>query len=246
MKMKIKIKTLILLIIAAVIVYTWALPVTILGIAEYLYSKGSDKAVLFYEKYVDYPTSEPIEGKFLYAKSLIKGFSRYTIFLTGWGGADTSMEDIEKAKELLAEVMKEEAKGKKEEQYYLDAYKMLLDVGILTGNADMLHEWIDYGQRIGNEEILYTADIYKGFLLHINGDREGAKQVAAKYEDTPLADVMLDVLNAEINIFEGSYEESVALWDKISKVSWQSRKSIVFGVDMSYYDRRSWYEHMMS
>ncbi len=244
--MKIKIKTLILLIIAAVIVYTWALPVTILGIAEYLYSKGSDKAVLFYEKYVDYPTSEPIEGKFLYAKGLIKGFSRYAIYSAGWGGgADTSVENIEKAKKLLAEVMNEDAKGTKEEQYYFDSYKMLLDLGILTSNADMLHKWIDYGQQSGNEEIIYISDVYKGFLLRINGDREGAKQVVARYEDDSRADVLLNILKAEINYFDGNYGETKALWDDMYKVPWDSRKSIVFGADISSYDRRYWHEYIM-
>lgn len=247
MRIKIKIKTLILLIIAAVIVYTWALPVTILGIAEYLYSEGSDKAVLFYEKYVDYPTSEPIEGKFLYAKGLIRGFSRYAIYSAGWGGgADTSVENIEKAKKLLAEVMNEDAKGTKEEQYYFDSYKMLLDLGILTSNADMLHKWIDYGQQSDNEEIIYTADVYEGFLLHVNGDREGAKQVVARYEDNPRADVLLNILKAEINFFEGNYEETEALWNNMYKAPWNSRKSIVFGADISSYDRRYWHEYIMS
>lgn len=245
--MKIKIKTLILLIMAAVIVYVWALPVTILGIAEYLYSKGSDKAVLFYEKYVDYPTSDPIEGKFLYARGLIRGFSRYAIYSAGWGGGtDTSAENIEKAKKLLAEVMDEDAKGIKKEKYYFDSYKMLLDIGILTSNSDMLSKWIDYGQQSCNEEILYTADMYEGFLLHVNGDREGAKQVVARYENGPMSDVLLNILKAEINYSEGNYEDTKALWDNMYKSPWNSRKSVVFGADISSYDRRYWHEYIMS
>lgn len=240
MKIKIKIKTLLLLMFVFALTFIWGIPTATLGIANYLKDKGSDKATLFYEKYAAYPTSSNIEGRFLYADSLVKSFNKYSIFFTGWGGGeDTSPDNIEKAKNILEDIMKDMPNNESEKRYYIDSYKMLLDIAIATGDVDMLHKWITFGQEVEDEKLTYTADIYNGFLLHVNGDRVGAKDIIAKYDKTNLADIKLDILKGEIALFDGEYEEAEKMFEKVNTTDWRAREKNAFG-STGYYERKFW------
>lgn len=244
MRIKIKIKTLIFIAIVFTLIFVWGIPIATLGIANYLENKGSDKASLFFEKYAAYPTSSNIKAKFLYADNLIENFSKYSIFFTGWGGGeDISPENMEKAKKILVDIMKEDPSKESEKEYYLNSYKMLLDIAIDTGDVDMLHKWISFGQEGNDEKLTYIADIYNGFILHVNGDVEGAKKVIAKYDMTNLADEKLDVLKGEIALFDGEYEEAKKMFDKIND-DWRTRDKIIFG-STGYYDRNFWIDSVM-
>lgn len=246
MKIKIKIKTLILLVFVFTLTFIWVIPTTIHGIANLLQDNGSDKASFFYEKYALYPTTPKIEGNFLYAKSLVKSFNKYTIFYNGWGGGEnTSPEDMEKSKKILEDTMKETPSKKSEKQYYIDSYKLLLDMTIATGDIEMLHNWISFGQKADNENLRYISDIYNGFLLHVNGDRDGAKKIVAKYELSDLADVKLDILKAEVTLFDGNYEEAKEIYENISRVKWKELQGSNFG-STGYYDREYWAERVMN
>ena len=106
MKIKMKIKTLIFITFILTLTFIWAIPTATLMIAGYFEYKGSEKASLFYEKYAAYPTTPNIEGNYIYANSLIKGFNKYMIFFTGSGGGEnTSPENIDKAQQILKEIM---------------------------------------------------------------------------------------------------------------------------------------------
>ncbi|MBS4026189.1 MAG: hypothetical protein KGZ96_11015, partial [Clostridia bacterium] len=72
MKIKVKIKTLLFIFAVFALLVVWGVPTTTMGIARYLDSKGSDKASLFYEKYANNKFTNDIEGKYLYASSLVK------------------------------------------------------------------------------------------------------------------------------------------------------------------------------
>ena len=96
MKIKVKIKTLIFALFVLALTFIWAIPTAILMIAGYLEYKYIDEASLFYEKYASYPTTPTIESNYLYADSLIRSFTKYTIFFTGWGvGENTSADDVD-------------------------------------------------------------------------------------------------------------------------------------------------------
>nr|WP_312578541.1 hypothetical protein [Sedimentibacter sp.] len=244
MKMKIKVKTLIFAALVFTLTFVWGIPAATLGIANYLEKKNSDKAVLFFEKYADYPTSSNIEAKFLYADSLIEGFDKYSIFFNGWGGGeDTSPENMEKAKKILINIMKENPRNESEKGYYLDSYKMILDMAIAAGNVDMLNQWISFGQKCDDERLIYISDIYNGFLLHVNGDNEGAKKIIEKYDMTNVVDGKLDVLKGEIALFDGEYEEAKKMFEKVND-NWQARDEIIFG-STGYHYRNFWIDRTM-
>ncbi len=239
MKIKVKVKTLILIICIFAVIFIWGIPASLLGIADYLDSKSSDKAVLFYEKYASYPTTSNIEGKFVYANNLVKGFDKYSIFLDGWGGASTDFGNLEKAKELLADIVHSGSYKKSEKHYFTGSYKMLMDIAIATGDAEMLHEWISLGQNYDDEDIKYISDIYNGFLMHVNGDNEGASEVISKYEGTEHADVKLDILKMELAFFKENYDEVISISEKIRNTEWNTGDKLVFG-SSRYYDRGFW------
>lgn len=243
MKIKIKIKTLIFAAFILTFIFIKGIPTAALLIAGTLEANGSEKASLFYEKYAYYPTTPKIKGKFLYADSLIKSFNKYSVFLTGWGGGEnTSPEDIEKAKQILKEIMAEAPVKNSEKDYYLKSYKMLLDISIASGNAEMLREWIAFGQKCEDEKLIYTADVYDGFLHHVNGDREFAGSIIEKYEITELKDIKIDILKAEIALFEGKFEEAERMYKEFYKKNWGEFKRN-FGSEG--YDRRYWFERTM-
>jgi tetratricopeptide (TPR) repeat protein len=222
MKIKIKIKTLIFSVFVLILTFIWAIPTATLMIAGFLDDRGSEKASLFYERYASYATTPNIESKYLYANSLIKGFTKYTIFLAGWGGgANTSPENMDKAKQILMETLAEKPVNNREKDFYIKSYKMLLDILIATGDAKTLVEWIDFGQKGGDEKLIYTADVYEGFLHHVNEEGEAAKAVIEKYEETELKDTIFDVLKAEIALFDGKYEEAEMIYDNLYKNNWR-------------------------
>lgn len=242
--MKIKVKALLLIIFALTLIFVWGIPAALLGIADYLEDKGSDVAYLFFEKYAEYPTTSDIKGKFLYADSLVKSFNKYTIMLAGWGGAeDTTPESMEKAKKILEDIMVKTPHKEDEKEYYIDSYKMLLDMAISRGDTEMLHKWLSFGQESTDDKLIYTADIYNGFVLHVNGDREGAKKIIDKYNNTDLADIKLDILKAEITLFDGDYEKAEKMFQNIDS-NWNAREKCTFG-STGYYERSSWHERII-
>ena len=244
MKIKIKIKTLILLIFLIGLTFIWGIPTATLSIA-YLLEDRSDMATLFYEKYAAYPTTSNIKGGFLYADSLINGFSKFTIFLTGWGGgADTSPEDIVKAKKILEDIMKEIPDNNSEKEYYIESYKMLLDIAIATGDVEMLQEWISYGQKSKDEKITYKADMYNAFFLHVHGDSEEVKKIIDKYNKTELADKKLEILKAEVALFAGDYHNAKSIYEKMDNNYWVITERNNFG-STGYYERSSWFNRVM-
>ncbi len=240
MKIKIKIKTLIFTVFVLALTFIWAIPTATLMIAGYLDDNHSEKASLFYEKYASYPTTPNIESKYLYANSLIGSFRKYTIFFTGWGrGENTSPEDMDKAKQILIDALAEMPAKNREKDYYIKCYKLLLDIAIATGNAEMLQEWIGYGQNNTDEKLIYTADIYDGFLHHVNGESETTKAILEKYEETELKDIIFDVLKAEVILFDGKYEEVESIYEGLYKNNWRELgRSFGSGV----YDRGHWFE----
>lgn len=241
MKIKIKIKTLILLILVLTIVIVWLLPNSFLLIARAFENNSPEKASIFYDRYANYPTTFSIKGDYYHARSLIKGFSKFIKYFNSWGGGDdTSPENMEKAIVILEDMMKK-SPSENEEQYYIDSYKMLLDLAIAKGDAGLLKEWISFGQNSNKEKIGHFADLYKAFLLHVSGDRKEARKILESLEGENFEDVNLDVLRAEINLFEGNYKKAQELYEDINNYNWTGLQSGNFG-SQGYFGRSDWFD----
>lgn len=245
MKIKIRIKTLILLILVVTIGIVWLIPNTFLIIARSLENNSPDKASVFYEKYANYPTTFSIKGDYHHAKSLINGFGKFTKYFNSWGGGDDkSPEYMDKARLVLENIMKK-SPIRNEDQYYIDSYKMLLDLAIARGDSGLLENWISFGQNSDKDQVRYFADLYSAFLLHINGDRDGAKEILESLERDDFEDVNLDILKAEIDLFNGNYEESRKLYEDIENHNWAGLQSGNFG-SQGYYGRNDWFNRVLN
>ena len=239
MKMKVKVKTLLLFILVFLVGLVWLVPTAILGIADSLQDTNPEKASLFYERYVSYPTGQGIKGNYLHVRSLVTGFGKFTKYFDSWGGGQhTNPEDMEKAILILQEVM-EESPGNNEKQYYHDSYKMLLDLSIASGDVQMLRHWISFGKKTNDDDLIFISDIYNGFLLHVNGERDKAKGIVKKYESIDRKDLKLEVLKAEIALFEGNYEEANELNSSLLNEGMDDLQEGMFGSG-GYY-RGDWF-----
>lgn len=241
MKMKIKIKNLIFLIIGLIFCLVWLLPTSFLLIGGAFENKSPEKAAFFYEKYASHPTTFSIKGDYLQAKSLIGSSSKFIKYFNAWGGGENkSPENMEKAKLVLEDLM-EERPGKSQERYYIDSYKLLLDLAIARGDSQLLRKWISFGHDSDYEEIIYLSDLYSAFLFHVNGNRSQAEKILEGYEDSDLNDVNLEILKAEIALFQGNYEESEKLYEDIQNHNWPSLHLGNFG-SQGYYGRYNWFD----
>lgn len=239
MKKKIKIKTLILIVFIFIVTSIWIVPNTILVIAKFV---KPEKAIYFYEKYAAYPTTSKIRGRYFIAKDLVNSKSKYTVYFNGWGGGtDTSRADVEYTITILEDIMKETPKNEAERNYYLDSYEMLLDMGISSGNVGLLKDWISFGQEADDEDLVYLGDIYQAFLFHVNDERDRAKDIVAKYDGGDQADGMLDILKAEIALFDGDYQVAEEQYKKIRDNNWAAIMGGNFTSD-SYRNRNFWFE----
>ncbi len=241
MKIKIKVKNLIWITIVVVIVFTWGIPFTTLQIANALDNKNSDKAHIFYKRYYNYPfVGDTIKARYIYAASLIDGFSKFQITFSGWGGgSNTEPLKLEESKEILAGIVKEENLSKSEKEYMERAYKMLLDIAISTNDVDMLKRWLDFKNPEETGKMEYTRDMYRAFLFNVNRDRESALEIAEKYKDDKYRDGLLDVLLAEIYFFKGDHAKTKEFLEKAHKVNYWDRMDPIFAsyryLDRSYF-----------
>lgn len=244
MKVKIKVKSLILISIITMIILVWGIPFASLQIANYLNDKNNDKAEFFYQRYYQYPlVSNTIKGKYIYAESLIDGFSKFQITFSGWGGgSNTDPIKLEEAKKLLGGIVREENISKSKVEYMEKAYKRLLDIGISTNDVGMLKKWLDFKNPQETEKMAYTRDMYRAFLFHVNREEERALEIAEKYFQSDLRDSLLDVLLSEIYFFQGDYEKTGDFLEEANKMNYWDRMEPIFA-SYRYLDRKYFLEY---
>ncbi|WP_409228435.1 hypothetical protein [Gudongella sp. SC589] len=200
MKIKIKVKTLLMVLIVLSVGYLWAIPQSTLAIARYLDRKDSPRAELFYERFIQMDDS--IEGRLDYAKSLVKSFQKFTIYQQGWGGGEeTTQEDMLKAEQLLKEILEKDP-SRNEEKLYIDAYRMLMDISIAKGDVKALKELIEHGER--DDNLSEKSLIYNAYLHFVNREFEVAENIIIKLKSEGLDDPRLDILQAEIHLAQGN------------------------------------------
>ncbi len=209
MKIKLKVKTLVIGALAIFVAFYFAIPNVTLGIATYYDNKDIEKAQLFYEKYASIKGT--VSARLDYAQSLIGSFSRYTIFVQGWGGSG-SMNPAKK--ETATDILKknlEKEPSKHNMHYYVKSYEMLMDISIASGDVKELKGLINWGKLNSYEEVVYASNVYDAFLKTVNRDN-GAKAIINDLQSINPEDSRLKVLEAENALFEGNLEKAKRLY----------------------------------
>lgn len=239
MKIKVKVKTILFGVLAMAVIYFWGIPQATLGIANYLESRDPDRAQLFYEKYAD--TKKTINGRLIYAESLVNYYSRFVIYSQGWGGGNGfSLEEMDKAEEMLHLNLKEEP-SKTELKDYASSYRMLMDLAIAQGSTDKLRKLIDWGKMSSIQEVNEASNLYLAFLHNINNEWAEAEIIIEQLEKAGSTDPRLQIIRGEMALFQGNVEESKKIYDEFGKRNWKELDSTYFG-SRAYLERRFWLE----
>lgn len=233
MKLKIKIKTLIMLIILTLFLVFIIAPVANLSIATYLNQKGSDKAEAFYNNYMASPIRlNEKQGLYGYGESLIKGFGKYKIHLTGRGGGElTTPEDMEKSMEsfekLLLKCEKKHYKDGYQDKYFTNSYSKLLDISIATLDIDKLLYWIDWGRDKENQEIRYMSKLYEAYYHYVQKDYNKARGILEDFDEE--LDTKYYELMGDVNLRLGNLEKAKEYYERPGKNDFVPRSSYFSG-----------------
>ena len=239
MKFKIKVKTLIAFILAALFIILIITPLINLEIANHLSNNNkSDKADAFYQNYINSPIKiNKREGLYEYAGSLVKGFEKYKIKLNGWGGGEnTTPEDMERAIEIFEEVLLTGDKKDYNDKYSLFSYSKLLDTSIATLDTDKLLYWIEWGRDKENKEIKYNSRLYQAYYYFVQRDYESSKVILDSLDEKDL-DRKYYLLMGDVNLHLGDREEAQKWYKKLEDsnydINYNSYDSS-FGGESSY------------
>lgn len=239
MKIRVKVKTIFLGMLMIGILYFWGLPQATLGIANYLETRNSDKAQLFYERYAN--SKKTIRSRLIFAESLVNYFSRFVIYSQGWGGGNgVSQEEMKKAEEMLR-LNLGESPSNAEIRDYVSSYQMLMDMAIAEGSPDKLKELIGWGENRNIAEIKEISSIYKAFHYTINRDWAKAQMIIEGLEKEGSNDPRLQILIGEMALFQGNIEEAKKIYDEFGKRNWKELDSTYFG-SRAYLERKFWLE----
>lgn len=214
MKIRIKMKTLIGLIVLTMILALIIVPIVNLRIGIYLNSKGSEKAEVFFKNYM----ASPIriiekQGLYEYGNSLVKGFDKYKITFSGWGGGEnTRPEDMEKAMELFEKLLEKDEKSNYKSDYSIKAYIKLLDTSIATLDGNRLLNWIEWGKYKDNMEIKNISRLYEAYYYFVQRDYPRAEEILENYKEEA-KDTKYYHLMGDINIQLGNIEKAKKYYD---------------------------------
>jgi tetratricopeptide (TPR) repeat protein len=244
MKIKIKVKNLIKLSILTLFIILIVLPYATLEIAKYLDRKGSDKALAFYESYLNKPVKlQNDEALYNYALNLAGETDKYTIMMMGWGGgAGTTLDGLEKASLALEKILNNSSS---EGAFYSRAYSKIMDICINLQEPKELMNWIEWGKKNTDEEINYISDLYRAFYHYANRDYDLANKALEGYDITDeVVDNRYYTIQGEIALFKGDFETAIRNFELSTSFNTSYTDSL-FG-SRSYIGRNYWYNEYES
>lgn len=249
MKIRIKVKTLIKLTIITLLVVFIVLPYGTLGVAKYLDKKGSNKAITFYESYLNKPLKlQNDEALYNYALSLAGETDKYTIMMMGWGGpgVDSTVEGLEKAKLSLMKILENSTP---ESKYFSKSYSKLMDIFISLQEPDELLNWIQWGKKSTHNEINYISDLYGAFYYYANREYDLTEEVLEAYDITDeVVDRRYYIIKGEIALFKGDFDSAKRYFELSN--SFNSNRDFEYVDSLygsrSYIGRNYWYDEYES
>ncbi|NBG87191.1 hypothetical protein [Isachenkonia alkalipeptolytica] len=209
MKIKLKVKTLILFSLGFLLMVFVLLPKGNIIIARALNHMDSPYAEAFYERYLDQNFGNPsFSARVEYAESLIDGFHRYGRFNSfSGGGSNNRPEDMEKAKTLIIEGLNRQKNLENHEVIYIEAYRLLMDLLIATGDAEGFNSWLN--MEVGeSKEFQELQLVYEAYFQIYFGDMKRAKVLLEEEIDPDYYQREQQVLLAEIALRDGDLESA--------------------------------------
>lgn len=212
MKIRMKVKTLIVLIIVFIIGFGFIAPEIFLYGIEQIEEK--EKAASLYKAYLNMPLAIS-RDRALYrlARSLVPHIGTYDLFMFGRGSSGDliSHEDIDKAIECYEEILDKYENS----PYYVSSYKNLMDIYIGMADHEKVQELIDWGRHSEDEEIVYTSCLYASFNHMVNREYDKALDLVEKYISEGVEDRRLYALKGHIYYLQEEYEEAARAFEAI-------------------------------
>lgn len=225
MKLKIKVKTLIGIISLTLFLALIVAPFANLTIATILSEKGSEKADAFYNNYMASPIRlNEKQALYGYGESLTRGFAKFKITFSGWGGGErTSPENMEKAMEVFEKsLLMGEGKDYKNgyiDEYSKKAYLKLLDTSIATLDMNSLLYWVEWGADHESEEISYISKLYSAYSYFVQKDYKRSKEILEAFNEEEVeGDSRYYQLMGDLNLHLGKLKEAKAYYKAASKI----------------------------
>lgn len=234
MKIRMKVKTLIILIIVILIGVGYIVPEIFLYGVEKI--EENEKAAKLYTSYLNMPFAT-LKDRALYnmGKSLAPYIGTYDLFMLGRGssGELVTHKDIEKAIESYEEILNEYENS----PYYVEAYKNLLDLYIGMGNVEKVQELIDWGKNSSKEEIVYTSHLYTAFNHMVKREYDEAMEIVEGYISKEVEDRKLYALKGYIHFLQEEYTLAEKAFEATrTKTYIHDREGKLFGNIRDVYD----------
>ncbi|MBU5436614.1 hypothetical protein KQI42_01265 [Tissierella sp. MSJ-40] len=218
-RIRLKVKTLILISTGILFTIFIIIPFINLEIANGLSRNNPSKAIRFYENYLAMPIRMR-EDEALYnaSKNLTLDLQKYNIMMKarGWG-SPIDKNSMMKAIEYNERIIKEFPKG----EYYTKAYNKILDLYISIEEVEKLKEWIEWGKAIDNKEINYISNMYEAFYYFVDRDFEKAQDILNKYSNKEeIIDYKYYFLKGHIAFAKEEYDEANRYYEKANNEGW--------------------------
>lgn len=222
MKIKVKVKTLILISLGILFFIFAVIPFANIELANYFSNSKPEIAEKLYDYYLRYPIAlRKDEALYKSAQSTMNGFSRYNIMMGMQLGEKTLdyttiNNTIDKYKNIIRDYPKSD--------YYTLAYKGILDSYIYLGDSDNLKKWIDWGKLQDYKKTKDISVLYEGYNYFANREYNKAEELLSTFVlGNNDIDYIYYFLKGHIEFAKEDFNKALEYYNKASEIGWQYR-----------------------
>ncbi len=222
MKIKVKVKTLILISLGILFFIFAVIPFANIELANYFSNSKPEIAEKLYDYYLRYPIAlRKDEALYKSAQSTMNGFSRYNIMMGMQLGEKTLdyttiNNTIDKYKNIIRDYPKSD--------YYTLAYKGILDSYIYLGDSDNLKKWIDWGKLQDYKKTKDISVLYEGYNYFANREYNKAEELLSTFVlGNNDMDYIYYFLKGHIEFAKEDFNKALEYYNKASEIGWQYR-----------------------
>lgn len=241
MKIKMKVKTIILLSIGALVFIFGVVPFANFELADILREKNPVVAEKLYNNYLKHPTGlRKDEALYKKAQTIMGGFPRYFIMMGMKGGEERIDYDaINNAIESYKKIIVKYPKSK----YYPMAYRDIMECYIYLGDSTNLERWIEWGKIEENMDLSHIATLYEGYNYFANREYHKADKALNDFvlENSDL-DYIYYFLKGHIEFARENFDKALEFYNKVSETDWKPNTGL-FGSRVPF-RRKNWLEDL--